>query len=100
MGGAPLCLPTFARAPATRGAPAQTITHGEDVEIHALRMQGWSISAIARHTGRDRKTVRAYLSGDRAEGCAPDAAASGASPYQANRPCSWPIPSPVWPRRR
>ena len=24
------------------------ITHGEDVEIHALRTQGWSISAIAR----------------------------------------------------
>ena len=37
------------------------ITHGEDVEIHALRKQGWSISAIARHMGLDRKTVRAYL---------------------------------------
>ena len=35
------------------------ITHGEDVEIHALRRQGWSISAIARHLGLDRKTVRA-----------------------------------------
>ena len=35
------------------------ITHGEDVEIHALRAQGWSISAIARHLGVDRKTVRA-----------------------------------------
>jgi transposase len=35
----------------------------EDVEVHALRAQGWSISAIARHVGADRKTVRAYLSG-------------------------------------
>ena len=47
---------------------AQMITHGEDVEIHALRTQGWSISAIARHTGLDRKTIRAYLSGQRAVG--------------------------------
>jgi len=35
------------------------------VEIHALAKRGWSISAIARHTGRDRKTVRAYLRGKR-----------------------------------
>lgn len=41
------------------------ITQGEDVEIHALRKQGWSISAIARHVGRDRKAVRAYLEGER-----------------------------------
>ncbi len=34
----------------------------EQVEAHALRAQGWSVSAIARHLGRDRKTVRAYLS--------------------------------------
>jgi transposase len=33
-----------------------------------LRQQGWSISAIARHLGRDRKTVRAYLNGQRAPG--------------------------------
>ncbi len=35
----------------------------EDVEAQALRAQGWSISAIARHLGRDRKTVRAYVAG-------------------------------------
>jgi transposase len=40
----------------------------EVVEAHALRQRGWSISAIARHLGRDRKTVRAYLSGDREPG--------------------------------
>ncbi|WP_431953262.1 Mu transposase domain-containing protein [Nocardia lijiangensis] len=39
-----------------------------DVEVHALREHGWSISAIARHTGLDRKTVRAYLNGDRVPG--------------------------------
>jgi transposase len=44
------------------------LTQEEDVEIHALKKQGWSISAIARHTGRDRKTVRAYLAGEREAG--------------------------------
>ena len=34
------------------------LTWEDDVEVHALRKRGWSISAIARHTGRDRKTVR------------------------------------------
>ena len=35
---------------------------GQDyVGAHALRKRGWSISAIARHLGRDRKTVRAHL---------------------------------------
>src|SRR5664279_4357654 len=38
------------------------LTQGEDVEVHALAGRGWSISAIARHLGRDRKTVRAYVS--------------------------------------
>jgi transposase len=38
-------------------------TGNEDMEATALREQGWSISAIARHLGRDRKTVRRYLSG-------------------------------------
>ncbi len=39
------------------------LTQEEDVEIHALKRRGWSIAAIARHTGRDRKTIRAYLVG-------------------------------------
>ena len=34
------------------------------MEVHALHKRGWSISAIARHTGHDRKTVRKYLAGD------------------------------------
>lgn len=39
------------------------LTPEEDMEIAALKKRGWSISAIARHTGRDRKTVRAHLNG-------------------------------------
>jgi transposase len=44
------------------------LTHGEDVEVHALRQRGWTISAIARHLGRDRKTIRAYINGTRTPG--------------------------------
>lgn len=44
------------------------LTWGEDVELQALRARGWSISAIARHTGRDRKTIRRYLSGEQVPG--------------------------------
>jgi transposase len=44
------------------------LTQGEDVEVHALHQRGWSISAIARHLERDRKTVRAYLRGERRPG--------------------------------
>lgn len=44
------------------------MTPEEDVEAHALGKQGWTISAIARHLNRDRKTVRAYLAGDRQPG--------------------------------
>ena len=40
----------------------------EDVEAQALRAQGWSISAIARHLGRDRGTVRSHLNGERTPG--------------------------------
>jgi transposase len=44
------------------------LTWEEDVEAAALRAQGWSISAIARHLGRDPKTIRAYLAGERIPG--------------------------------
>lgn len=37
------------------------LTREDVVEIVALRRRGWSVSAIARHTGRDRKTIRAWL---------------------------------------
>jgi transposase len=41
------------------------LTRGEAVEVHALQARGWTVSAIARHLGRDRKTIRAYLNGER-----------------------------------
>ena len=44
------------------------LTWEDDLEVHALRKRGWSISAIARHTGHDRKTVRKYLAGDATPG--------------------------------
>jgi len=44
------------------------LTREEDVEAHALKKQGWSISAIARHLGCDRKTVRRHLRGKRQAG--------------------------------
>jgi transcriptional regulator with XRE-family HTH domain len=60
----------------------------DDVEAYALRKQGWTISAIARHLGRTRSTIRAYLAGGRAPGqrqrSAPDAFAAFA-PYVGAR---------------
>ncbi len=44
------------------------LTWGEDVEIQALQQRGWTVSAIARHLGRDPKTIRAYLNGKRTPG--------------------------------
>jgi transposase len=38
------------------------------VEAQALHARGWSISAIAAHTGHDRKTIRAHLNGQRRPG--------------------------------
>lgn len=44
------------------------ITREEELEAQALHARGWSISKIARHLGIDRKTVRAYLNGERVPG--------------------------------
>jgi transposase len=41
------------------------LTEEDDVEINALAARGWSVSAISRHTGRDRKTVSKYLAAPR-----------------------------------
>jgi transposase len=59
------------------------LTREEDVDAHALRKQGWTISAIARHLGRDRKTVRAYLNGDRVAGARASSAPDPFEPYAA-----------------
>jgi transposase len=56
------------------------LTQEDDVEIHALHARGWSLSAISRHTGRDRKTVAKYVKGE-VSGRAP--AASCLEPFRA-----------------
>lgn len=59
------------------------LTQGEDVEVHALAKRGWSVSAIARHLGRDRKTVRGYLTGERLPGVRASVAPDPLAPFAA-----------------
>ena len=51
------------------------------MEIHALAKRGWSKAAIARHTGKDRKTVSRYLAGEGA-GQSRQPAASCLEPFR------------------
>ena len=44
------------------------LTQEDDVDAHALHRRGWTISAIARHLGHDRKTIRSYVNGERTAG--------------------------------
>jgi len=44
------------------------LSERSSVDVHALKRQGMTISEIARRTNHDRKTIRAYLSGDRVPG--------------------------------
>jgi len=50
------------------GAAPQMLAWELVVEAEALRKQGWTISAIARHLGVTRSTVRRYLSGEQTPG--------------------------------
>ena len=59
------------------------ISRGEDVEAQALKNRGWSVSAIARHLGRDPKTIRAYLSGEREAGVRWRSVPDPLEPYKA-----------------
>ncbi len=52
----------------------------EDVEAHALRRLGWTVAAIARHLGRDPRTIKAHLDGVRVAGVR-RAAADGFEPF-------------------
>ena len=67
---------------AFRGALTTMLTQGEDVEAQALQARGWSVSAIARHLGRDRKTIRAYLSGQRSPGVRKPAGPDRFEPFE------------------
>ena len=57
------------------------LTREEDVEIHALHQRGWSISAIARHTGRNRRTIRNYINGVTAPGVRKPAGEDSFAPF-------------------
>ena len=55
------------------------LTREDDIDAHALYRRGWKIAVIARHLGRDRKTIRAYLKGERAPG---QRVRSGPDPFE------------------
>jgi transposase len=57
------------------------LTWEDDLEIHALHKRGWSISAIARHTGKNRRTVRNYLNGVTTPGVRKPASADAFEPF-------------------
>ena len=57
------------------------LTQEDDVDAHALRKRGWTITAIAAHLGHDRKTIRAYLNGERVAGVRATDAVSGFDAY-------------------
>jgi transposase len=59
------------------------LTEEDDVEIHALAARGWSVSAISRHSGRDRKTVRKYLAAPRGALLGRERAPSCLEPFRA-----------------
>jgi transposase len=57
------------------------LTWEDDLEIHALHKRGWSISAIARHTGKNRRTVRNYLNGVTTPGVRKPASIDAFAPF-------------------
>jgi transposase len=59
------------------------LTREDDVDAHALHRRGWTISAIARHLGHDRKTIRAYLNGERVAGQRKRSEPDGFDPFAA-----------------
>ncbi len=57
------------------------LTWEEDIDAHELHRQGWAIAAIARHLGRDRKTIRAQLSGQATAGVRARQGPDGFAPF-------------------
>lgn len=57
------------------------LTQEEHVEISALSKRGWPISAIARHLGVSRNTIKAYLRGGRRPGQRQRAAPDPLQPF-------------------
>lgn len=54
--------------PFSQGALLLMLTQEEDVDAKALHRRGWSISAIARHLKRNRRTIRRYVTGQATAG--------------------------------
>jgi hypothetical protein len=48
-----------------------------------MRERGWTISAIARHLGKNRETIRGYLNGDRVPGVRAPTGPDAFGPYAA-----------------
>ena len=60
------------------------------VEAQALRSQGWTVSAIARHLGVTRSTVRRYLSGEQTPGMGARSAPDRSPSMSNTADCGWP----------
>jgi len=59
------------------------LSRGEDVEVDALVKRGWTISAIARHLGRDRGTISNYVKGKVTPGVRRPAGPDPLAPFAA-----------------
>ena len=57
------------------------IPREHDLDATALHARGWKIAVIARHLGHDRKTIRAYLNGDRVAGVRATSVADPFDPF-------------------
>lgn len=57
------------------------LTWEDWMDAQALRKRGWTITAIAAHLDRDRKTIRAYLDGEREPGRRVSSAPSVLAPF-------------------
>src|SRR5260370_1375746 len=73
------------------------LTQGAVVEVHALARRGWSVSAIARHLDRDRKTVHGYLQGTRQPGVRAGAAPDPLRPFAAYVSARFADNPHIWP---
>ena len=75
------------------GGSGAVVTLGELVMILELHRQGLKVSAIARQTGLDRKTVRKYIArGLEPPTYGPRAAAARRAPRRSCRICGSALP--------
>jgi hypothetical protein len=60
LSGVPLRVASAQACDLVEEDPWGMLTEEDDVEVHALKARGWTVAAIARHTGggRDRAACR------------------------------------------